>query len=154
MLKFLIINASVSKFIACTIYQMIRITKIYCINPSVSICNLISNSSILFMFPISQVFFFLIFSNNFNGKAIAPRLSVRLKAGLVSGAISLPDTSNGFVVKKNVFSGKAFADVAINTAIKIISLNPNSYTPVLTTAIAEVVVRIGVPAAALVTFVV
>ena len=81
----------------------------------------------------------IVFSNNFNGKAIAPRLSVRLKAGLVSGAIALPNTSNGFVVKKNVFSGKAFADVAINTTIKIISLNPNSYTPVLITATAEVV---------------
>ncbi len=81
----------------------------------------------------------IVFSNNFNGKAIAPRLSVRLKAGLVSGAILLPNTSHGFVVKKNVFSGKAFADVAINTAIKIISLNPNAYTPVLTTATAEVV---------------
>ena len=69
----------------------------------------------------------IIFSNNFNGKAIAPRLSVRLKAGLVSGAISLPDTSNGFVVKKNVFSGKAFANVSIKTDIKIISLNANAY---------------------------
>lgn len=69
----------------------------------------------------------IIFSNNFNGKAIAPRLSVNLKAGLVSGAISLPDTSNGFVVKKNVFSGKAFANVAIKTGIKIISLNANAY---------------------------
>jgi electron transfer flavoprotein alpha subunit len=69
----------------------------------------------------------IIFSNNFNGKATAPRLSVRLKAGLVSGAISLPDTSNGFVVKKNVFSGKAFANVAIKTDIKIISLNANAY---------------------------
>src|SRR5450432_2600310 len=45
----------------------------------------------------------IIFSNNFNGKAIAPRLSVMLKAGLVSGAIELPQLSNGFVVKKNVF---------------------------------------------------
>ena len=44
----------------------------------------------------------IVFSNNFNGKAIAPRLSVRLKAGLVSGAISLPDTSNGFTVKKRI----------------------------------------------------
>ena len=69
----------------------------------------------------------IIFSNNFNGKAIAPRLSVRLKAGLVSGAVSLPELSNGFVVKKNVFSGKAFANVAINTDIKIISLNANAY---------------------------
>ena len=80
----------------------------------------------------------IIFSNNFNGKAIAPRLSVRLKAGLVSGAVALPDTSNGFIVKKNVFSGKAFANVAINTAIKIISLNPNSFSVVTKTGTAEV----------------
>ena len=81
----------------------------------------------------------IVFSNNFNGKAIAPRLSVRLKAGLVSGAVALPDTSNSFVVKKNVFSGKAFANVSINTAIKIISLNPNSFTVATTTGTAEVV---------------
>ena len=80
----------------------------------------------------------IVFSNNFNGKAIAPRLSVRLKAGLVSGAVALPDTSNGFVVRKNVFSGKAFANVYINTAIKIISLNPNSFTVATTTGAAEV----------------
>jgi electron transfer flavoprotein alpha subunit len=69
----------------------------------------------------------IVFSNNLSGKAIAPRLSARLKAGLVSGAIALPDTSNGFVVKKNVFSGKAFAHVSLNSDIKIISLNPNSF---------------------------
>src|SRR5688572_12106445 len=46
----------------------------------------------------------IIFSNNVNGKAIAPRLSGRMKAGLVTGAIALPDLSNGFVVKKSVFS--------------------------------------------------
>jgi electron transfer flavoprotein alpha subunit len=80
----------------------------------------------------------IIFSNNFNGKAIAPRLSVRLKAGLVSGALALPDLSNGFVVRKNVFSGKAFANVAINTEKKIISLNPNSYSIVPTDGVAEV----------------
>ncbi|HRI24844.1 MAG TPA: electron transfer flavoprotein subunit alpha/FixB family protein [Ferruginibacter sp.] len=80
----------------------------------------------------------IIFSNNFNGKAIAPRLSVRLKAGLVSGAVALPDLSNGFVVKKNVFSGKAFANVAVNTEIKIISLNPNSYSISTMDAAAEV----------------
>ncbi len=80
----------------------------------------------------------VVFSNNFSGKAIAPRLSVRLKAGLVAGAVALPDLSNGFVVKKNVFSGKAFAHVAINSSIKIITLNPNSYSVVLGTASATV----------------
>ena len=69
----------------------------------------------------------IIFSNNVNGKAIAPRLSAKLKAGLVSGAVALPEVSNGFVVKKNVFSGKASANVQIKTGKKIISLNPNSY---------------------------
>ncbi len=80
----------------------------------------------------------IIFSNNLAGKAIAPRLSVRLKAGLVTGAVALPDTSNGFIVKKNVFSGKAFANVSINTATKIISLNPNAFSITTTSATAEV----------------
>ena len=69
----------------------------------------------------------IVFSNNLSGKAVAPRVAARLKAGLVSGAVALPDTTSGFVVKKNVFSGKAFAHVAINTPVKVIALNPNSY---------------------------
>lgn len=81
----------------------------------------------------------LIFSNNVDGKAIAPRLSARLKAGLVSGAVALPDTTQGFVVRKNVFSGKAFADIAVNTAIKIVSLSPNAYKIVTGDGTAEVV---------------
>ncbi len=81
----------------------------------------------------------IVLSNNIIGKAIAPRLSVRLKAGLVTGAVALPDTANGFVVKKNVFSGKAFANVAINTAKKIIALNPNAYPVTEGDGVAEVV---------------
>lgn len=69
----------------------------------------------------------LVFSHNQTGKSIAPLVAAKLKAGLVSGAVALPDTSNGFVVKKNVFSGKAFANINITSPIKIISLNPNSY---------------------------
>ena len=69
----------------------------------------------------------IIFSQNQTGKAVAPRVAAGLKAGLASGAITLPDTSNGFVVKKPVFSGKAFANVNISSVIKVISLSPNSY---------------------------
>ena len=81
----------------------------------------------------------IVFSNNMMGKAIAPRVSARLKAGLVTGAIELPVTTDGFVVKKSVFSGKAFANVSIKTDIKIISLNPNSYKVVSGEGTAEVV---------------
>ncbi len=81
----------------------------------------------------------IIFSNNVNGKSIAPRLSAKLKAGLVSGAIALPDTSNGFIVKKAVFSGKAFANISITTAVKIIAVAPNSYKTIAGEGTAEVV---------------
>ncbi|MDX1938559.1 MAG: electron transfer flavoprotein subunit alpha/FixB family protein [Flavihumibacter sp.] len=69
----------------------------------------------------------VVLSHNVNGKALAPRLSAKLQAGMVAGAIALPDTSNGFTMRKGVFSGKAFANISISTAIKIISLNPNAY---------------------------
>ncbi|OLY93017.1 electron transfer flavoprotein alpha subunit apoprotein [Cnuella takakiae] len=89
----------------------------------------------------------LVFSNNTSGKALAPALSVRLKAGLVSGAVSLPDTSNGFVVKKNVFSGKAFANVAVTTERKVIALNVNAFTITTGTGTAEVAsLNVDVPA--------
>jgi electron transfer flavoprotein alpha subunit len=80
----------------------------------------------------------VVFPNNFNGKAVAPRVAARLKAGFVAGAVALPQTDNGFVVKKNVFSGKAFAYIAINTPIKVISLNPNSYAITEGTGVAEI----------------
>lgn len=69
----------------------------------------------------------IIFPHNFDGKAIAPRVSARLKAGLVAGAISYPDTTNGFVVKKNVFSGKAFANINITSDKKVIAIIPNTF---------------------------
>lgn len=72
----------------------------------------------------------VVFSHNQTGKAVAPRVAAGLKAGIVAGAVALPDTSNGFIVKKSVFSGKAFANVSITSDIKVISLNPNSYKTV------------------------
>lgn len=81
----------------------------------------------------------IVFSNNMDGKAIAPRLSVRLKAGLVSGAVALPETNDGFIVKKNVFSGKAFANIAVDTQVKIITLNANAYKIAEVGGTAEVV---------------
>lgn len=70
----------------------------------------------------------IIFAFDIVGKAVAPRLSAKLKAGFVAGAIDYP-TVNGsnFEVTKNVFSGKASAVYTINSEIKIISLLPNSF---------------------------
>lgn len=62
-----------------------------------------------------------------NGRAIAPRVAVQLKAGLISGALSLPDTGNNFETKKSAFSGKAFAYVTASTEVKVIMLAPNTF---------------------------
>lgn len=67
----------------------------------------------------------VVFSHDIAGKLVAPRVAARLDAGLVPGAIAIP--TSDFVVKKNVFSGKAIADIALNTANKVITVLPNSY---------------------------
>jgi len=72
----------------------------------------------------------VILSHTSTGKSIAGRLAVRLNAGLVSGASSLP-TVNGSAlrVKKGVFSGKAIAEFEISSAVKVISLTGNAVKP-------------------------
>jgi electron transfer flavoprotein alpha subunit len=69
----------------------------------------------------------IVFSHDLIGKAVAPRLSVRLNAGLVSGAVALPEGDGK--IKVNVFSGKAMGLVKVNSSTRIISLLPNSIQP-------------------------
>jgi electron transfer flavoprotein alpha subunit len=69
----------------------------------------------------------VVLSNNNTGKALAPRLSVRLKAGLGSGVSKLPLSVDPFVVYKKVYSGNAFADVVLTSDIKILTLSQNSF---------------------------
>ncbi|MGB1317981.1 MAG: electron transfer flavoprotein subunit alpha/FixB family protein, partial [Flavobacteriales bacterium] len=69
----------------------------------------------------------VVFAHDSTGKAVAPRLSAKSGAGLVTNVTSLPDTSNGFVVSKNVFSGKAHANVNILSDEKVVSILPNAF---------------------------
>lgn len=69
----------------------------------------------------------LVFANNLTGKALAPRLSVKLKAGLASGVSKLPLKLEPFTVYKRAYSGNAFASVVIRTDVKILTLAQNSF---------------------------
>jgi electron transfer flavoprotein alpha subunit len=69
----------------------------------------------------------IVISNNNTGKAVAPRLSVRLKAGVGSGVSRLPLNLNPFTVYKRAYSGNAFAHVVIKSEIKILTLAQNSF---------------------------
>jgi electron transfer flavoprotein alpha subunit len=81
----------------------------------------------------------IVLANSFTGKGLAPRVAVKLQAGLADSAVDLPDTSDGkFIVKKTAFSGKAFAFVELTSEVKIIALNPNSYQVVENGSVASV----------------
>ncbi|MCJ8211239.1 electron transfer flavoprotein subunit alpha/FixB family protein [Mucilaginibacter sp. RS28] len=70
----------------------------------------------------------VVISNSFSGRGLAPRVAVKLEAGLADGTVALPEQNNGkFTVKKTAFSGKAFATIELTSANKIITLTPNSY---------------------------
>ncbi len=69
----------------------------------------------------------VVLSHNNTGKAIAPRLSVKLKAAVGAGLIKLPVSTEPFTVSKKVFSGKATANVVLKTDVKILTLSQNSF---------------------------
>jgi len=81
----------------------------------------------------------IVLSNNIIGKALAPRLSVKLKAGLGSGISGLPLSIEPFIVYKKVYSGNAFAHVRITSENKILTLSQNSYELIEKQTNAEIV---------------
>jgi len=69
----------------------------------------------------------LVMAQNNSGKALAPRLSVKLKAGLAAGVTALPESVDPLVVSKKVFSGKAHGKLKILSDSAILTLAQNSY---------------------------
>ncbi|MBK8347157.1 MAG: electron transfer flavoprotein subunit alpha/FixB family protein [Saprospiraceae bacterium] len=71
----------------------------------------------------------IILANTANGKALTGRLAIKMEAGSVSGTNSLPDVSNGFVITKSVYSGKAIVQYNITTQNKVLSVMGNTLQP-------------------------
>jgi len=69
----------------------------------------------------------IVLSHNNTGKSIAPRLSVKMKAGLVTGVAGLPTNFEPFALLKKVYTGKALSNVVIKSAVKILTLSQNSF---------------------------
>ena len=86
----------------------------------------------------------IVLSNNNTGRAIAPRLSVSLKAGVGSGVSKLPLNINPFTVYKRTYSGNAFAHVVIKSDIRILTLAQNSFE-LIETPDNSTIVKIDVP---------
>ena len=69
----------------------------------------------------------VVFANNFTGKAVAPRVAVKLNAGVASGAVTIPDSYEPFTVSTRAFSGNAFSKVTVKSPQKVVTLNQNSF---------------------------
>jgi electron transfer flavoprotein alpha subunit len=69
----------------------------------------------------------LVFSNTHTAKMIAPRLSVKLQAGIISNVIGLAESLSPLKLKRKSFSSKAIEFSSINSPIGIISIAPNSF---------------------------
>lgn len=81
----------------------------------------------------------VVLSASFAGKTIAPRVAIKLDAGLAENVVSLPEMDGAFTVKKGSFSGKAFSIIEMLAGVKVISTMPNSYKVVPNAQQAQVV---------------
>jgi electron transfer flavoprotein alpha subunit len=68
----------------------------------------------------------LIIANSSLGTPVAARVAVKVGASLAANVVSLPDTSSGFVVKKSIYSGKAFAYVELKNQKRVLALKKNA----------------------------
>jgi electron transfer flavoprotein alpha subunit len=69
---------------------------------------------------------YIIFSNSILGKAVAPRVAVRLKAAMLAGVVNIPSSYEPFTVKRRTYNGSAFLNATAQTEIKVLTINPNS----------------------------
>lgn len=71
----------------------------------------------------------LVLANSSLGTPVAARVATKIKASLASNVVSIPDTSSGFVVKKSIYTGKAFAYIQLKNDKKVIAIRKNAATP-------------------------
>ncbi|GAA4791741.1 electron transfer flavoprotein subunit alpha/FixB family protein [Olivibacter ginsenosidimutans] len=70
---------------------------------------------------------FMVLSNSFSGKDLAPRLAAKLQAGLASNVVALPEIDGDqLTVKTTAFSGKAFAYITLHSPVKVLAVNANT----------------------------
>ncbi|MEO9804512.1 MAG: electron transfer flavoprotein subunit alpha/FixB family protein [Reichenbachiella sp.] len=60
------------------------------------------------------------------GDPVAARLAIKIGASLATNVTELPDTSNGFTVKRSIYTGKAFANVSLTEGKRIIGIKKNA----------------------------
>ncbi len=69
----------------------------------------------------------VLFSNTALGKDLAPRVSVRVEAGIIMDATKLEIIGGEFIATRPIYAGKAFIEVKLKTNRKIFTIRPNVF---------------------------
>lgn len=70
---------------------------------------------------------YVVLDSSSNGLFLAPLVAAKLKAGMVSNVVSLPEGLEPFTIKRKAFSSKCFTESTVNTEVKVIGLAKNSF---------------------------
>ncbi len=68
----------------------------------------------------------LVLANSSLGTPVAARVAAKIGASLASNVVEPPDTSSGFVIKRSIYTGKAFALVTLRNQKKVIGIRKNA----------------------------
>lgn len=95
-------------------------------------------SKILAQHIADNDFEIVFFSNTSLGKDLAPRIGVKVNAGVALDCTKIVSENNEIIASRPVFAGKAIADIKIKSPKKIFTLRPNVFPLVETTAASNV----------------
>jgi electron transfer flavoprotein alpha subunit len=76
------------------------------------------------------------------GKDVAPVLSAKMEAGLVSDCTEIKTENGNIIATRPVYAGKAFIDVKVSSPVKIFCLRPNVFKPLRTDGISTDIEKI------------
>ncbi len=79
------------------------------------------------------------------GKDSAPRVAVKLDAGLASDCTSLKVDSGDIIATRPVYAGKVLVEIRINSAVKVFTLRPNVFPAGISTCTAAKVEVVDIP---------
>jgi electron transfer flavoprotein alpha subunit len=68
----------------------------------------------------------LVLANSSLGNPVSARVAIKMDASLVSNVTELPTTDGGFHVRRSIYTGKAFANVELTKAKKILAIKKNA----------------------------
>lgn len=87
---------------------------------------------------------YIFFAHTAMGRDLAPKLAVRLQAGILADCIEVTATEKGVKATRPVYAGKALLETEITEKVKIVTLRPNVF-PLLSNSVECIVEKKIVP---------